>query len=206
MAEIRDAEIHKLIGGALCLDFANTLHGHGRVPLHEYLINYRDLVLWSRHAGILTVRETRSLIQKAIQRPYKSLLTFRKVLTLREAIYRIFSAVAQGTFPKKADLHTLTEAYLEALTHSCFVRVENGFAWGWTNERTLDRMLWPIVLSAANLLTSENLRWVRECAGDGCDWLFVDTSRNRMRRWCTMNECGNRAKMRRRYVRQRKRG
>jgi predicted RNA-binding Zn ribbon-like protein len=204
MGEIRDAEIHRLIGGALCLDFANTLHGHGRLPLHEYLTNYRDLVLWSRRAGILTDHGAKSLIREASRRPHESLVAFNNALTLRETIYRIFSAVAQGAFPKKADLHTLTEAHLEALTHSRLVRAESGFVWGWTNKRALDRMLWPIVLSAANLLTSETLRWVRECAGDGCDWLFIDKSRNRMRRWCTMDECGNRAKMRRRYARQRR--
>jgi predicted RNA-binding Zn ribbon-like protein len=42
---------------------------------------------------------------------------------------------------------------------------------------------------------------VRECSGDTCGWLFVDTSRNHSRRWCDMEDCGNRAKARRHYLR-----
>ena len=59
------------------------------------------------------------------------------------------------------------------------------------------------VLHAAGLLTDAELQRVRQCAGDPCGWLFYDTSRNRRRRWCTMEGCGNRAKARRYYQRRR---
>jgi predicted RNA-binding Zn ribbon-like protein len=67
-------------------------------------------------------------------------------------------------------------------------------------------MLWPVARSAADLLTSaEELARVGQCADDrGCGWLFFDTSRNHSRRWCAMKDCGNRAKARRHYRRQRK--
>jgi predicted RNA-binding Zn ribbon-like protein len=45
---------------------------------------------------------------------------------------------------------------------------------------------------------------VGECEGEGCSWLFLDTSRNRSRRWCSMEDCGNRAKARRHYERRQK--
>jgi hypothetical protein len=51
---ISEAATHKLIGGQLCLDFANTINGHGRATPHEYLIGYPDLVVWSRRADLLT--------------------------------------------------------------------------------------------------------------------------------------------------------
>jgi predicted RNA-binding Zn ribbon-like protein len=63
--------------------------------------------------------------------------------------------------------------------------------------------LWPIVLAAAELLTSAGRARVRECAAHGCGWLFLDTSRSQRRRWCTMASCGNRAKARRFYERTR---
>jgi len=51
-------------------------------------------------------------------------------------------------------------------------------------------------------LTSEELDRVRECADDrGCGYLFMDTSRNRSRKWCDMRGCGNRAKAQRHYRR-----
>jgi predicted RNA-binding Zn ribbon-like protein len=60
-------------------------------------------------------------------------------------------------------------------------------------------MLWPVVRDAADLLTSKELNRVGRCADERCGWLFVDTSRNRSRRWCSMESCGNRAKARRHY-------
>jgi len=50
---------------------------------------------------------------------------------------------------------------------------------------------------------------VRICeatATDGCGWLFLDETRNRSRRWCSMKDCGNRAKARRHYRRRRAEG
>jgi predicted RNA-binding Zn ribbon-like protein len=78
-----------------------------------------------------------------------------------------------------------------------------GFAWTWPDEEELDlaRLLWPVARSAAELLTSPDRQLVRECLGDNCGWLFLDTSKNHRRTWCSMQGCGNRAKARRHYAR-----
>jgi predicted RNA-binding Zn ribbon-like protein len=202
---MKEAEHHRLIGGALCLDFANTLVGHGAAPRHEYLMDYKDLVLWSRRARVLTLSEANSLIREALRRPSKSIAVFKKALILREMVYRIFSAVARKTKPKRADLNHLNASRLESLYSSSIIQTKKRFLLQWTDPMALDRMLWPIVLSATELLTFAELNDVKQCAGEGCDWLFLDTSRNHLRRWCSMDECGNRAKMRRRYARTRSR-
>ena len=77
------------------------------------------------------------------------------------------------------------------------------FAWTRTDAAdSLTAPLRPVVRSAAELLTSpETLLRVRECDGTDCTWLFLDQSRNRSRRWCSMESCGNRAKVRRHYRR-----
>ena len=75
--------------------------------------------------------------------------------------------------------------------------------WTWVETPALDRMLWPVARSAADLLTSEKRERVRACAGENCSWLFMDTSRNRSRQWCDMQSCGNRAKAKRYYQRRR---
>jgi predicted RNA-binding Zn ribbon-like protein len=72
------------------------------------------------------------------------------------------------------------------------------------DEDELDRMLWPVARSAADTLTSGDLKRVRRCARQGCDWLFVDTSKNRSRRWCSMSMCGSRVKAGRYYRRVKK--
>jgi predicted RNA-binding Zn ribbon-like protein len=75
-----------------------------------------------------------------------------------------------------------------------------GYAWADdVNEESLDSPLHPGVWSAADLLTSTQLRRVRGCADARCGWLFFDASPGGNRRWCSMQECGNRAKARRHY-------
>lgn len=203
MAEITsEAEKHHLIAGVLCLNFANTLYGHGKTPIHEYLAGYRDLVIWSHKAGILADREAEPLIRGAARRPTEAASVFHRAIALRETIHQFFKAIAHDEQPKSTDLAALNAARSEALTHSHIDQTSNGFSIDWNEKTALDRMLWPIALSAAELLTSPNLSRVRQCGG--CDWLFVDTSRNHLRRWCSMSACGNRAKARRFLERKRK--
>ncbi len=199
MNTTRDAEIHHLIAGELCLNFANTLYGHGEAPIHEYLFDYHDLVLWSRHVEILTDKEARGLLKESESREKEAKAVFRSAIILREQIYRIFAGLAHGTSPKADDLTALHEAWLSAMSHSSLTGTAGGYHLNWSDEYPLDRILWPIVDSAIKLLTSEEMRQVKQCGT--CDWLFVDRSRNHLRRWCSMDQCGNRAKMRRRYER-----
>jgi predicted RNA-binding Zn ribbon-like protein len=196
-----------LIGGRLCLDFANTVGSHAGEHPNEYLRSYRDLVAWGRHAGILTGAEERRLLEAAAGRPDEAGVVLHRAIVLREAIYRIFSAVAVGRAPDAAALEILNAALARALPHARIVSTDDGFAWAWRHEEgALDRMLWPVARSAAELLTGGELDRVRECANDACGWLFLDLSRNRSRRWCDMRDCGNRVKARRYYQRRRAAG
>ena len=202
---ISEAATHRLIGGALCLNFANTINGHSRATPHEYLGAYPDLVVWSRRAGLLTDAEAERLLRLAEERMREAATALKRAIELRETIFRVFSAVALERAPKPADIATLNEARLRALNHSTIRPTSDGYRVDWIDKSALDRMLWPIALSAAELLTSPNVARVRECNGDRCDWLFVDTSRNHLRRWCSMDECGNRAKSQRFLARARQR-
>lgn len=200
MTETRDAEIHHLIGGELCLDFANTLYGHSE-SIHEYLFDYRDLVLWSRHADILSPQKAEILLTKGEQASVESEAVFRQAIQIRETIFRVFAALAHDQSPNEDDLVQLHQIWIESEAHAKLVQSEAGFALEWEGGEALDSMLWPITRSAIRLLTSEELRQVKQC--DRCDWLFLDQSRNQKRRWCSMSACGNRVKMARRYERER---
>jgi predicted RNA-binding Zn ribbon-like protein len=92
------------------------------------------------------------------------------------------------------------------MARSRLIPIKNGFTWDTNGKKDeLDWMLKPVVRSAAELLTSDELTRVKECADDkGCGWLFLDKSRNRSRRWCDMKDCGNRAKAKRFYERKQK--
>jgi len=196
MTGIRDAETHHLIGGALCLDFANTLYGHTE-SVHEYLFDYRDLVLWSRHAGVLSPQRAGNLLSKGEQAPAESEAVFCQAIQVRETIFHVFTSLSQDESQQDDDIGQLHQVWLESHAHSKVVRTEAGFVIGWVEEASLDMMLWPITRSAIELLTSDELKRVKQC--DCCDWLFIDRSRNQRRRWCSMSACGNRVKMARRY-------
>jgi predicted RNA-binding Zn ribbon-like protein len=201
-----EARKHHLIANALCLDFANTLYGHGGKPVHEYLASYNDLVVWSHRAGILTEATAERLVHLGDRHPKQAESVFRRAIALREMIFRVFDALAHGKRPQAADVETLNSSRYQALAHSRIQPTPAGFALAWDAPNALDRMLWPIALAAGDLVTSPQVERVRECGGETCDWLFVDTSRNHLRRWCSMKECGNRAKARRFLERQRTAG
>ena len=201
----KDAGSLKLLGGRLCLDYANTADWHATDHPDEFLTSYSDLVIWSQHAGILTERQAKRLLLKAADHPQEATAVLQRAVVLREAIYAIFAAIAHGRKPAAADLQTLNAALTETLAQSNIVATQEGFSWEWAGEENaLSRPLWPVIRSAADLLTSSELDRVGQCADDrGCGWLFLDTSRNHTRRWCDIRDCGNRAKAQRHYERKR---
>ncbi|MDD4903422.1 MAG: ABATE domain-containing protein [Candidatus Bipolaricaulis sp.] len=197
----------KLVGGATCLDFANTSGWRPDPGDEEYLRDYEDLLAWSEHAGALADREARALRRAAKASPERAKLAHRHAIALREAVYRVFSTAAAGRSADAADIDLLNRMVDEAGRHLRLAPTGVGFAWEWHGtEGALDLPLWRLARSAADLLITPELARVRECSGLHCDWLFLDASKNRSRRWCDMANCGNRAKARRNYARRRASG
>jgi len=188
--------------GRLCLDFANTLGDRPVAqPREEDLHTYADLVAWSEVAGIIAGEDAAPLLREAQRRPADADATFARAIALREAIYRVFSAIAADTAPPARDFATLNATIAEAMTHARLVPTDGHFDWQWERDAGLGDMLRPVAWSAAELLTAEELHRVHECAGHDCGWLFLDMSKNGSRRWCSMGTCGNRAKARRHRAR-----
>jgi predicted RNA-binding Zn ribbon-like protein len=195
----------KLLGGYLCLDFANTADWHASDQPEELLTSYAEFVSWSQQGDVLTEKQAKRLLRQAADRPEEAMAVLKRAIALREAIYEIFAAVAREQSPQAPDLTALNTALSEMLARSQIAPTETGFGWQWAGEEdALDRPLWSIARSAADLLTSDELQRVGQCADDrGCGWLFLDTSRNHTRRWCDIKDCGNRAKAHRHYERKR---
>ena len=193
-----------LIGGRLCLDFANTANGRGTEHHTENLWDYAALLTWSRRAGAIDAAQAEALATAARRHPRAAETERRRAVELREAIHRCFAALAHRRKFDAGDLAAINETLAQALGHTRVTPVKSGFEWGWEDdEPMLDRMLWPIVRSAAELLTAGNLDRVKQCGGWDCGWLFLDLSKNNSRRWCEMEVCGSRAKARAYYARRR---
>jgi len=183
----------------ICLEFTNTMRWHASERPDETLRSYADLVAWAQAAGVASVRLARHLLSQAKENTADADLALTRAISLREAIYRIFLALMNGKTTQATDLDELNGAISRLTGGVQLVRAREEFAWEWrVDEEALDSFLWPIALSAVELLLSEDRHWVGQCADDrGCGWLFLDTSKNHSRRWCDMNDCGNRAKQRR---------
>jgi predicted RNA-binding Zn ribbon-like protein len=190
------------LGGHVGLDFINTVQSRRADPLVEFLPSYDHLLAWCWRTGLITETQIERLYTTAQQQTVAAQAAWQFALEVREMMYRIFSTfIAQSSF-KSADLpqfnavlsKLLPYLRLEARTDSC--------VWGWEDdEQHLERVLLPIVTATADLLTSDKVKQVRQCPN--CGWLFLDTSRNHSRRWCSMEFCGSKMKSRRQYERKR---
>jgi predicted RNA-binding Zn ribbon-like protein len=189
-----------LLGGRLCLDFVNTLDWRGTDQPVEYLHTYHDFVVWSRYVGTISDREAERLFRLAEIDSLGGRAVVRDAIELREAIHRIFSAIAGGVPVAEQDLLIFNQYLGTAMQSSEIIQQAQHFVWNTNGDlEKLDWILNPLVRSAADLLVSPELRRVKKCGDPICGWLFLDTSRNLSRRWCDMRDCGNRAKASRFY-------
>jgi predicted RNA-binding Zn ribbon-like protein len=204
--EPKPAENPGSLAGALCLDFANTAEWHASDHPQERLTGYAELLAWAKRKSILGEKEARALEDEAGRRPQEAARVLRRAVELREAIYQIFSRLAHAKPAPRTALELLNAGLAGSLGQARLRAGPAGFTWGWADRPgALDRALWPVMRSAAELLTSDLASRVGQCQDDrGCGWLFIDTSRNHTRRWCAMDDCGNRAKARRHYQRTQK--
>jgi predicted RNA-binding Zn ribbon-like protein len=201
MAKIEtNQESWKLVGGRLCLDFINTVGGRADsgAVLRDKLASYDDLLEWSRFAGIVKPAEVHQLTRRAASHRQNARAALTRAILLRESLYRVFQSTAEGRRPRTADLDILSRELRISRAHQRLTQASGAIVWTWDDaNNALDRILWPVTLSAAEVLTSADLSRLRQCEGSECGWMFLDTSRNRSRHWCDMKDCGNRAKVRR---------
>jgi len=195
-----------LDAGHLALDFTNTI-SRREAPdeSRDRLTHYGRLVSWGREAELLTEKEEKHLRAVAAERPREAVAALRRAVALREAIFELFVALARGQSAPESALDAVNAALPDALAALRLRPDAGGFSWRFVHGETdLAPILAPIVRSAAELLTSADLARIRECGSDTCFWLFLDRSKNGTRRWCDMKVCGNRAKARRHYHREKK--
>ena len=200
------AAAFQLIGGHVALDFVNTVDWRADpTRRRDLLVTFEDLLAWAKASTLLGTAELRAMRTAARRDEAAATRSLGRARRLREVLARVLAAAGRNTRPPDRDVRLLNAFLVAALRHRRLEIRGATFFWSWTDgERDpFDSLIWPIVLAAAELLASDSRTQIRECAGEGCGWLFLDTSRTRRRRWCTMESCGNRAKARRFYQRSR---
>lgn len=199
------ATIFDLSAGVLCLDFSNTREDRTD-PTSDKLADYGDVVGFLDQADIIDASTRVALMRQASGDPSSSEAALADARALREAIFHVFSARAGGRTPSSEAVERIDRRLRAHAFCRRLVARGDGFALEWCQlGESLLAPLQPIAHSACQLLTSDTLDRVRVCGGERCDWLFLDRSRNRSRRWCSMETCGNRSKARRHYHRHHRR-
>ena len=184
------------------LALANTLDWRLREKPVELLREYADLVRWARSVGALEPAEARSLRAWGLENPRAAARVLSEAVDLREAIAAIAAALIKGRTPPEAPLAVLDRACHAAQEHRALRASRSGAHWVWRDSAPdPHRPVWAGALDAERFLTSEDAARVRQCGDAECGWFFLDTSRNKSRRWCSMEVCGNRNKARRFYSR-----
>lgn len=200
----------KFVGGDASLDFVNTVNGRvsnpNKISGRDYhdafrsdkLEDYADLIAWSLKSKLLDEKAAKHLLQLAKNEPEAASKVLRRAVVLRESIYRLFKSVMEGWQPEVVDLEKLNRELTLARRHQKLSAAGNRFVVDWIDRAdALDSMLWQISESATATLLRGDLTRIRQCGNEVCNWLFLDTSRNRSRQWCDMKDCGNLAKVRR---------
>jgi predicted RNA-binding Zn ribbon-like protein len=207
-----------LIGGPVCLDFINTLDDRFSSEPKELLKDYIDLARFGEDTGTLDPLQVDRLFEASQRNPEAAKKALESAIQLREAIYAVVWAIVTKKPVPRAALLTVNQYAQGAAQHLLLVETKGPDAnaeakaevkrrFEWRYDDTLNSFsapLWPIARSAADLLASDELQFVRACASETCQWLFLDVSKNHARRWCDMTRCGNRAKFRAYYKRQKK--
>jgi predicted RNA-binding Zn ribbon-like protein len=188
----------RIVGGNLALDLANTRTGPPDGPPDgDALPDYGQLVAWAQDRGAVTEAEGRRLRDRARRSPSDARAAHEHAMRVRDAIDATFRAIARGRTPNPASMDVLVRAWTNAVGHAELAPGATAYEWSWDRDASLDRPVWPIVHAAIDLATRGRLDRIKACGG--CSFLFFDESKNRSRRWCSMDDCGSSEKMRR-YV------
>lgn len=190
------------VAGRPCLAMVNTLDWRGRAAPVELLVSYAEFLRFSASAGIMTRDESQALLDEAGKHPRGAQRALGEAIRLRETMASILRAVRTRKVPPPQATFDFDAVCRVARAAQRLDARPAGFTWTWRSTAPkLSRPAWSLALDGADLLVSLDLDCVRTCADVECGWVFLDTSRNRARRWCSMKACGNRNKVRRFYRR-----
>ena len=190
-----------LVGCELAFDFTNTTSGRGGPRQKEHLRTAADIIVCAHHAKIIGKGCARELGASLARGPRLARELQQRALALRGIVYRIGAALAAGRPAPPRDIDALARIHVNCLRRARLERIAGIYAWRWQAAGgPVAAILGPIALSALGLLRQADrsrMSRIKQCPGEACGWLFLDTTKNNNRRWCEMEVCGNRAKQRR---------
>ena len=166
---------YSAVGGNLCLDFINTLGGHRLTSPIEYLHSYSDLVHWAKDVNIIDDSLKERLLLESKQNKLVSTEVFSYAIQIRETLYRLTTSLMTGTVIGSDDLDFFNKAVSKTNSQKVLTYSFGRMVWSYSSDFDLERIIWPIIESACDIFTGENLTRIRECGNETCSWLFLDS-------------------------------
>ena len=179
-----------LNGSVLCLDFVNTIHDRIYEPERDYWVTYVHLLQWALKAGIIKPGEYEILLEYYESKPSPGPKLLKEAIKVRELLYSLFLPISSGKKVSGDNLAAFNEIVSKCLPRLRLKPHNKGFSqtWQFTPGESV-MIIAPVIYSAYELLLSDRLDRIKECTN--CGWLFLDTTKNGTRRWCSMNTCGS---------------
>jgi predicted RNA-binding Zn ribbon-like protein len=173
------------VGGDVALDFVNTAEERGHPEAADALITPADLRLWGQRYGLLDASADLGADAEA---------ELGRARHARELLYDVFAARVHGlpvSSRQRAELAALARAAYQAGTLE--PADASGLQWRW-DRSDLATVRHVAVINGVELLRNQPSARLKQCPGDHCGWIFLDTTKRGNRRWCLMSECGQDAK------------
>lgn len=172
--------------GRVCLDLLATFGSHGNTA--EGIRDGDELRLWLAGAGLVPDRTPLARVGADWVQAFRA---------LRADVESLVRAELAGAAPPPAPLARVNAAAAGPPPGLCAVEDQEGHL-----VRELcggvecAGLLAAVARDAVELLTDPGDRaLLRACEGDGCDRVYLDTSRGHRRRWCSSELCGNRERV-----------
>lgn len=193
----------RLIGGARVLDFINTTNG--RRPgtalkvIEERLTSFRFFFEWALHASLVSAQEFEAYKPMVFESPIPYQPDLDAIIAFRECVYAVFYPLSLHQAAADEALQHINQVFQQGVTWRVLRSVNGAPTWGWKPCSSLGELtamlLGRLAIEATQLLVSGDLQALRSCTCTDCDWVFLDISKNKQRKWCQMSVCGSREKL-----------
>ncbi|WP_438866658.1 CGNR zinc finger domain-containing protein [Pseudomonas sp. L1(2025)] len=193
----------RLIGGARVLDFINTTNGRRPYSAlkvkEERLTSFKFFIEWALHASLLSDQEYDNYSPMV----FDSLISFQPdldaIIAFRECLYGVFHALSLHQHVTDEALQQINLHYQQGAAWRVLRSIDGRPAWGWRTcvsaQELTSMLIARLATDATQLLVSSQLHALRCCSCTDCDWIFLDLSKSKQRKWCQMSVCGSREKL-----------
>ena len=183
----------RIVGNLLCLDLVNTeptLDGN-RI---DALAQFSDVIAWLSTVGVLSKREAQKT-EARWEGTAEGDAMFAATIELRTGLRTMAERIVAREPVNDIAVNAINRILASRPGHRQLLRKDHAFRTKLVPQSEDPiHFLVPVAESAAELLEHGKPKLIRRCENPSCVLYFYDTTKNRSRRWCSMEVCGSRFK------------